>query len=376
MSQNEGCAKREEIKAFIEEKIKPFEKKPHNFAESWPLFGEQNLFGLLSRACRNQEPALFEEHLVLIEELSKVSISGLLISFLSQGWIIECIERLATNEYHRQALQECKKGKKIGAFCLTEADYGSSYSNLSTYAVEEDGKWRIEGEKVYITNSALADYFIVVANTSDEGKQKISLFLLDKETADISIEERIGFMGNVNSGISKIKISCQGLDEKHLLGKQGTGFFLLPKCLGFERMDISLCSLYIAKEGLQRTLAFLGKRKNQEEKLLDYQVIRHKIVDMSARLELVRTYILSTAEKLLANEECSREVILCKILATEAARDILLQSMQLTGAYGFTKESGMITMFNDIAPLTVGGGANDALRNALFGLARSMINRK
>ena len=350
--------------------VSSYVDNPKSFVETWPAFGEANLFGLLSRACRDGDTKAFEDYLSLLENLSSLPISGLLVSYLSQGWIIELLERLQTNEYHQKALASLKNGEKIGSFCLTEPGGGSSYKNLKTRASRSGDTWDIEGTKIYITNAAFADYFIVAANTGLDKGQQISFFLLEKDA--VTVEEEIDFIGNHNSGISRLGIECHNLSEEHLLGKEGGGFFSLPYCLNFERMDIAIASIYLIREAFRRTNAFLKTRKNADEMVLNYQVIRHKLVDAYMKLEVARTFVLSTAAKLLAKEECSKEIIIAKINATETARDVILELIQLTGAYGFTKESGLITMFNDIAPLTVGGGANTVLRNILYRNARSV----
>ena len=370
MVHSENNSVKSRIVNFIEDSITPFVNDPASFTKSWPLFGKENLFGLMSKAYRDDDLGSLNEHLILVEELCKVPISGFMISFLSQGWIIEILERLSTNDYHKKILDNFKKGEAIGSFCLTEPSYGSSYSNLATLAVNVNGKWDITGGKIYITNAAFANYFIVVANTGKESKQSISFFLLERDS--VTIEKEIEFMGNRNSGISKLKIKCKNMDEKHLLGKVGVGFLTLPQCLNYERMDISLYSVFLAKECLIRTNSFLRKRKNQGERITDYQVIRYKLVNMYSRLEIMKSFVLSTAKKFVLKEECSKDILISKIYSTETARDIILEAIQLTGAYGFTEESKLISMFNDIAPLAVGGGSNDVLRNALFRSANSL----
>jgi alkylation response protein AidB-like acyl-CoA dehydrogenase len=153
------------IRSFVEENIKPYEKNPRDFIKCWPLLGKENYFALLSNAYNANDKNIFTKYLILLEELCRLSISGFMLSYLSQGWIIECLQRLAVNDYHEDILNKCKKGEISGAFCMTEEGYGSSYSELKTIATLNNGKWDINGEKIYITNAAFADCYIVVANT-------------------------------------------------------------------------------------------------------------------------------------------------------------------------------------------------------------------
>lgn len=360
----------ERFRSLVAEHVKPLEHDPANFRECWPTLGREGLFGLLSQAYRCQDMRYLEDYLTLLPVLCAVPISGFMLSFLSQGWIIECLRMLSNDAYHENALDGCAKGEKVGAFCLTEPSYGSSYGNLATTATRNgsDG-WDIVGEKIYITNAAFADYFVVVANTSgDSGKQGISLFLLERSM--VEIQEVIDFVGNRHSGISRVKINCKGLPDYHLLGSLGGGFYTLPKCLNFERMDISLFSVFLAGECLARAKAFLAKRANQTEKILDYQVVRHGLVDMHSQIEVMRTYVVSVAQKLVGKTDCTKDILISKISATEMAAEVSLKASRLTGAYGFTENSGLMTMFNDISALTIGAGANDVLRNALFRYAK------
>ncbi len=328
------------------------------------FLGDNDLLALSCRAYKNKDEMLLNKHYKVLKEICKLPLSGVVVSYLSQGWIIDCLERLATNDYHKKALLELVSGNKIGAFCLTEVDHGSSYRNMKTLASIKDGKFSINGAKNYITNGNLADYYVVAARM--DGKKDISLFLLERGLDGFSVNIKDTFLGNVESGIAYLEFNCKDIDEKYLLGRIGTGAYMLPKCLNFERMDLSLYAIFLSEVVLEDTIKFLNNRSTEENNLLNIQVIRNKLVEMYSDKEILKEYVISTTKKILNKEEMSQNIIRSKIKATELAKDIILKCAQLCGGYGFTQDSGIIRKFNDITPLTIGGGSNDVLRNALY----------
>lgn len=352
------------MKEFVKSTIKPYEKQEGSIKQIFQSLGSNHMLGMSGTAYKEQDLELLENHMQLMKELCTVSISGLMISYLSQGWLIDCLERFGTDEYHHHALAELKTGKKIGAFCLTEPGHGSNYTELQTISHYQDERWSIKGAKNYITNGGIADYFFVATRT-DSGK-RISIFLLEKNMPGIKIEKKNEFIGNQQAAISYISFDCSDIEEKHLIGKKGSGLFILPKCLNFERMDLALYAVYLSETVLEETVAFLKERGTDTNKILDLQVVKYKLVSIRTKIDIIKKYVISTSNDILSRKEVSKDITISKIAATEMASEVILECCQLCGGYGFTKESNLISRFNDIAALTIGGGSNDVLRNSLY----------
>lgn len=355
-----------EIDIIFDTKITLYENCPSKFIELWPILGEKNLFGLLTQAKKNKDIQLLNLHDYIINKLARIKISGLTMSFLTQGWIIECLEKLTKNNLHNRVLEECKKGQSIAAFCLTEPNYGSDYSNLITKAEFLDNKWRINGEKIYITNGQHADYLIIVASTFHQNKKSISFFLAPKNTNGILIEDSVKLAGNKYAGISRIIFNNLKLDEENLLGNVGNGFFVLPKCLQFERLDIALYAVTAVKICLEETVNFLLYRKNQEIALTDIQLIQYKLANCYAKVSMINNYVQQAAYAFIEKGIVSKQILISKIYATEIALEVIQELIKLNGANGFRKNNYLNLIYNDLMPLTIGGGSNDVLRSALF----------
>lgn len=358
---------KKEITSFFCKEVIPYEKTPEKFLELWPVFGERQLFEQFLIAKRNEDISAFEKHLCIVEEVCKLSISGLLLSFLTQGWLINCIGMLAQNEYHNEVLYKMKNGSTIGSFCLTEPEYGSSYKNLKTRAVRKNDGWDIQGEKIYITNGLHAQYLIVVANTSDNNKESISLFLLPVSDKNVVIDTSLKMCGNYHSGIAKLKLNYTGVDDKYLLGSVGAGAISLPRCLMHERLDIAFGTFFKARNCLYKTARYLKQRNTDtNENLLKFQHIQYKLVDLFSKLDLLENYIYNIGAKVISGKAKTRDAIAVKVISTEYSKEIINASLELNGAFGYTEESGLMNSFMDIAPLLVGGGANNVLRSVLF----------
>ncbi|WP_054740285.1 acyl-CoA dehydrogenase family protein [Cellulosilyticum ruminicola] len=353
------------MQEIINKDILPYINKENCMQSIFEALGKDDLLGISSRAYNRQDQELLEKHKKMIKTLTKVNLSGLLVSYLSQGWIIECLQRLKTNDYHEKALEQLKSGEKIGAFSLTEPANGSSYNSMQTTStVDEEGRWTISGAKNYTSNGGIADYFLLATRTVPDNS--ISLFLLERGMDGFKIEKKNSFLGNQVAEISYLTFDCKQISDKYLLGRKGNGLFMLPMCLKFERIDLALYATLLAETILEDTIAFLSHRGSVEQRILDYQVVRHKLVDMQSKIVMMKRFVEGTMNQIMAKKECMQEILISKINATEMAQDVILQCAKLCGGYGFTEESHIISSFNDIVGLTIGGGANDVLRNALY----------
>lgn len=337
--------------------------------ELWRSVGEEDLFGLLGRAIAERSPELMDQHRVMLDELVRLGVSGAPLRFLTQGWIIHCLERLANNGFHEQVLTAVKKGAQVGSFCLTEPSYGSDYSNLKTSAAKTQGGWRLDGGKTFITNGACADFYITVANTSTEDRSMISLFLVPRDMPGIR-SVPLGMKGNESAGIATITFSGVELEDIHLLGSAGTGLYALPRLLQYERIDVALCATAMMKIGIEAAVEFLATKRTDGDSMLSIPAIQIKLLDAYEQYQVLSGFMESLVARLLAGRPCSEQVMLAKVHATESTRNVLQELMQLEGGAGFTTDDVVGRLYSDIAPLTVGGGANDVLRGAVFRLLK------
>ncbi|GMA98540.1 acyl-CoA dehydrogenase family protein [Pelosinus sp. IPA-1] len=340
-------------------------EKDSPFINLWPKLGEMELFGLLHKAVKNKSSDILDLHCAVLEELTALSISGLVLTFLTQGWVIHCLEKLSSNDYQFNIIDGVTKGILKGAFCLTEPEFGSDYSNLKTVGRNVDGVWQINGTKKFITNGEFADFFIVAANTAIDEKVNITFFLIPKETHGV-ITKGLNIHGNNHAGISQIDFNNVGLDSKYILGSVGNGYLMMPRLLNHERMDISLYCQIAMKLGIKSTVEYLCDRKHDEMSLMNYQLIQHSMVNKYQEYQLIKNYITNTAKLLVEGKSCIKEVLISKINSTETGRQILQDLMQLEGANGYLQDVILGTLYSDIAPLSSGGGSNNVLRNALF----------
>lgn len=315
--------------------------------------------GLLVKARDERSEKYLKEHKDIIQYVCQKG-NGLPLIYLTQGWIIECIKMLAKNDYHNDTVNKIIGGEKTGAFCLTEAKGGSSFENINTKMIKNENGYSVVGEKVFITNAKYADYYIIVGLEESEKKRKqLCFFLLPSDYPGISIEESFDFVGCQSAGISRIKFNCHNVDEKYLLSNRG-GLISLTKCLQYERVDIALFSSSCIEYSLDVVKNIIRKEK------LENSHVQNVLGRSYAEFQILNTYIDHVTQKMISGKKCLKESTIAKVYSVETGIKVISDLMKLLGAKGFQINNKLIQMYNELLPLQVGGGANDAIINSIY----------
>lgn len=246
-------------------------------------------------------------------------------------------------------------GKKIAAFCLTEAEAGSDSFNLKTFAEKKNGKWILNGEKVWITNGAIASIFSVFART----EKGISGFVVEKDFAGVSIgsnEKKLGIKGSVTNTISFENVE---VPEENLIGSDGRGFIVAMKTLDAGRLGLGACCLGAAKELLEMSAKYSKQRKQFGEPISKFQAIQFMLSDMAVKIYNMESIIYRTAQLYDEGKDISQEAASVKLYCSEAVSEIADKALQIHGAMGFSAELPLERFYRDARVLKIFEGTNE-----------------
>jgi alkylation response protein AidB-like acyl-CoA dehydrogenase len=254
-----------------------------------------------------------------------------------------------SSEQKRRYLPKAAAGEAIGAFALSEPDAGSDVQALKTQARRAGAAWVLDGEKTWISNGGLANFYVIFAR-AEEG---ISAFIVDAGEVDAS--ERIHIVAP--HPMAKLTLR-QAKGE--LLGDAGQGFKLAMRGLDVFRTTVAGAALGFARRALDEALARAKGRQLFGQALAGFQMTQAKLADMATGIEAAALLTYRSAWKKDTKEgRVTREAAMAKMFATEAAQRVIDRAVQLFGGLGVTKGVKVEELYREIRALRIYEGATE-----------------
>lgn len=268
-----------------------------------------------------------------------------------------------TEAQKAQYLPKLASGEMIAAFCLTESGSGSDAASVRTKAVKSaDGSWTLNGEKIWITNGGIADFYTVFART-DSAAGKLSAFVVEKDWDGVTTGIKEDKLGIRASSTTTVSFSDVKVPAENLLGEEGKGFKIAMSILNNGRTGLGGGSVGGMKTCIALAVKQAQKRKQFGKSIAEFGLIKEKIgqmtVDCFAAESVVRVvshYIDSGVE------DYSVEAAMSKIFASEAMWRASNEALQIAGGNGFMKEFPYERIVRDARILTIFEGTSEILR--------------
>lgn len=255
----------------------------------------------------------------------------------------------------KKYLPRLASGEMIGAFALTEADAGSDSFNLSTKAEKKGDTWILNGEKVWITNGAIADVYSVFART----EKGITGFVVEKSFGGVSVgknEKKLGIKGSVTNTLAFENVE---IPEENIIGTEGRGFLVAMETLNSGRLGLGACCFGAAKEMLEMSVAYSKTRKQFNEPISKFQAIQFMISDMATHIYAMENMVYKAAFKLDNKEDITLDAAIVKLYCSEAVSEIADQALQIHGGMGFSAELPLERFYRDARILKIFEGTNE-----------------
>jgi alkylation response protein AidB-like acyl-CoA dehydrogenase len=300
---------------------------------------------------------------IFIEEVARFSAAtaGILDVHGSVG--TEPIVLFGSEEQKRQWLPELAKGRKLAGFALTEPEAGSDAAHLATTAVRRDGKYVLNGSKIFITNAGEAALYILMATTRPgSGADGISAFLVRGDNPGLKVGPRFAKMGLNGSAIAELHLDGCEVSAGDRLGQEGEGFKIAMQALDRGRIGISAQAVGLAQGALDDAIGYARERKQFGKPIAEFQSIQNKIADMAVKIRAARWMTWKAAALCDAGRPFTKEASMAKLFATDAAMDITLDALQVFGGYGYLEEYPMARRVRDAKACQIYEGTNQVQR--------------
>ena len=251
------------------------------------------------------------------------------------------------------------KGKAMAAFAMTEPNAGSDIVSMETTAVIDGGDYILNGQKTFISNAGIADFYTVFAVTDPaKGHRGISCFVVAEDTPGLH------FSGpqllSTPHPLGDIVFDNCRVPASALIGEEGKGFHLGMATLDYLRATVGAAACGMAGRALHEALHYASERNQFGKSLSDFQLIQEKLARMATDLTAARLLVYRAAwEKDSGSERVTLESAMAKYFATEAAQRIIDDAVQIFGGRGVLAETTIDRLYRSIRPLRIYEGTTE-----------------
>ena len=280
-------------------------------------------------------------------------------AFTMQGLGSAPITLAGSDELKNNYLPRVAKGEAIAAFALTEPDAGSDVAAMALSARQTGDHYVLDGEKTFISNGGIADFYVVFARTGEApGARGISAFVVDAGTPGFEIAERIGV--TAPHPLARLQFQSCRIPLSHLVGTPGEGFKIAMRSLDIFRAGVAAAALGFARRALDEALARVTTRKMFGQMLADFQLTQAGLADMATEID--GAALLTYRAAWLRDAEgvsTTREAAMAKMAATEGAQRVIDRAVQMFGGLGVATGSVVERLYREIRPLRIYEGATE-----------------
>jgi short-chain 2-methylacyl-CoA dehydrogenase len=293
-----------------------------------------------------------------IEELARVDSSVAITVAAHTSLGTYPIYAFGSEAQKRELLPELCSGHKLWSFGLTEPEAGSDAGNVRTTAALEDGHWRIDGAKQFITNAG-TDISGGVTITARTGPDEISNIIVPRGTPGYEVEAPYRKMGWNASDTRPLAFDGARVPEDNLLGARGRGFHQFLETLDGGRIGVSAMGVGLAQGALDEALAYARERRAFGQPISKYQAIQAKLADLSTEIEAARLLTYKAAVLKDRGEPFTLTAAQAKLKTGRLAVKASDEAVQIHGGYGYIEEYPVCRFYRDAKILTIGEGTDE-----------------
>lgn len=267
-----------------------------------------------------------------------------------------------TESQKQKYLPSLASGERIAAFCLTEPSSGSDAASIKTTAVKQpDGSFILNGEKLWITNGPLADFFTVFARTDSEAG-KITAFIIERAEG-LTHGPKEDKMGIRASATSTVVFQNYRIPPENILGEEGKGFKVAMAILNNGRTGLGGGCVGAMKRAITEAVHQADQRKQFGKPIHEFQLIKEKIAQMTVQCYATESVVSMVAHAIdSGHEDYSVEAAMSKIFASESLWFVGNEALQIAGGNGFMKEYPYERIVRDSRINLIFEGTNEILR--------------
>ncbi|HET6561198.1 MAG TPA: acyl-CoA dehydrogenase family protein [Marmoricola sp.] len=302
----------------------------------------------------------YEVYLQVLEEIAAVW-SSVAVGVSVHALSCFGLYTRGTEEQKQRWLPEMLAGELLGAYALSEPHAGSDPAAMTTKAVRDGDGYVLTGTKAWITHGGHADFYKVMARTSDD-RNGISCFLVPADADGLSTDPPERKMGLTGSSTTTLRLDKVRVPEERRLGAEGDGLRIALEGLDSGRLGIASVATGLAQGALDHAVAYARERTTFGKRIIDHQGLAFVLADMAAAVESARATTLHAARLRDRGLPFGKEASIAKLVATDNAMKVTTDAVQVLGGYGYTRDFPVERYMREAKVMQIFEGTNQIQR--------------
>ena len=369
---------REEVRRFAENEVAPVaqeydveEKYPYDVMEKaaeMGLLGAHIPMEYGGAGYSNLESAIITEELFAVD-------AGIGLCITSAAFGADAIMQSGTEDQKERFLRPVAEGETIMGAAISEPDTGSDVSSVSTSAEKEGDEWVVNGNKMWITNGSVGDYYVVLCQTDPDADGRYNGFsqiVVEADRDGFESEKITGKLGIRSSDTAELILDDVRVPEENLVGTRGMGFLQQMQFFDETRTAVAAQGVGIAKGACEAALDYAQEREQFGRQIGDFQAIQHKLADMHTRTEAARNLTYKAAWNVDQGEDITKLASMAKEFASRVAVDVADEAVQIHGGAGYVNDFPVERFYRDAKITQIYEGTTEIQKNII---ARELLGK-
>jgi short-chain 2-methylacyl-CoA dehydrogenase len=356
---------RSTVREFAESRVAPVaEELDREERFPYELIGELAELGLMGMTIEEEYGGGGGDtisYAIAVEELTRVDSSVAITVAAHHSLGTLPIYYFGSEQQKREWLPELASGKRLAAFGLTEPEAGSDAGATRTRAELRDGRWVVNGSKIFITNAG-TDITACVTITARTGEDEVSNIIVPNGTAGYDISPPMRKLGWHASDTRELSFKDCAVPEGNLLGPRGQGFHQFLEILDGGRISIAAMGVGLAQGAYDLAYAYAKERKQFGQPIASFQAVQFRLADMATEIEAGRALVYKAAWLKDQGRPFAREAAMAKLYTGELSNRAANWALQIHGGYGYMEEYAISRLYRDQKVLEIGEGTNEVQR--------------
>ena len=359
---------RETAAKFVDNEINPFvdQWEEDGIFPAHELFKKLGDLGMLGISKPEKYGGLgldYSYSIVFAEEMGRIQTGGVGMGIgIQTDMSTPALAKFGSEELCNEFLVPAISGDVVTSIAVSEPHAGSDVAAIKTEAKKDGDDYVINGTKMWISNSTQADYFCLLANTSEGQRHKNkSLIVVPSDTPGVSLSEPLNKLGMRSSDTAQIFFDNVRVPQKNRIGEEGMGFMYQMFQFQEERIYAAASALKSYENIIQETIEYTKQRETFGKPILDNQIVQFKLAELQTEVELLRALTYNAVEEYIDGKDVLTKASMVKLKSGRLGRELTDACLQFWGGMGFMWESSVARAYRDTRLGSIGGGSDEVM---------------
>lgn len=376
-------ALRQTTRQFVENELNPHIPKweaegRFPIHDVFKKLGELGLLGICKPIDNGGSGLDYSYNLIVAEELGRAACGGVPLAIgVQTDMATPALARFGSPELREKFLNKAITGEYVAAIAVSEPHAGSDVAAIKTTAVKEGDDYIINGTKMWITNSLQADFFCLLANTSD-GKPHTnkSMIIVPAKLEGISFSEPLDKLGMRSTTTAQVFFDNVRVPQSNLVGTEGMGFMIQMMQFEEERLWAAANALGGLDRCIELTIDYCRERTAFGQPILNNQAVHFRLAELQTEVECLRALTIQACEAHIAGEKVTKLASMAKLKAGRLTREVADSCLQFWGGMGFMWDNPASQLYRDGRLGSIGGGADEIVLGIICKLMYTLPKSK